>query len=148
LGRPPREEDEALAVPADRPFVDAFGRNTGRERPRPEADAVVERVCARRGVPRERLGSRSKERQVVRARELVVTLGVERFDVKVRDLAVAMGSRYDSVSLWGRRGAERRRNDEEFSRQLDELDAELCGSDARVQDLGVEGPPGRERPNV
>jgi len=128
LGRPRRGEDEELAVPADRPFVDALGRSTGRERPRLDADALVEEVCRRMGVEREELGGRTKERQVVRTRELVVTLGVERYDLKVRELAVAMGARYDTVSLWGRRGARRRRIDEELGRQLDALDAELCES--------------------
>jgi len=79
---------------------------------------------------------------------LVVTLGVERYDLKVRDLVVAMAARYDSVSLWGRRGALRRRNEEEFSRQLDELDAELCGRDAGVPDVPAENDTGREQPNV
>jgi len=85
---------------------------------------------------------------VVRARELVVTLGVERYDLKVRDLAVAMAARYDSVSLRSRRGALRRRTEEEFSRQLDELDAELRGRDAGVPDAPAENDTGPEKPNV
>lgn len=144
LGRPPKRENDELEVPADRPFLDALGRSTGRERPRLDADTLLEVVCRRMGVSREQLGSRTKARQVVRTRELVVTLGVERYDLKVRELAVATGARYDTVSLWGRRGAQRRCGDPAFNQVFDELDADLCKGDAIPPDAAAGGEAGHE----
>ena len=46
----------------------------------------------------------------------------------VKDLAAALGVRYDTASLWGRRGACRRRDDSGFGRQMDELDTALAAT--------------------
>ena len=126
LGRPLRRDDEELDVPRDRPFVDELGRSSGRARPALTAAEVVARVSAILDVAVERFGSRAKDQATVRARELVATLGVERYGLRVKDIATATGARYDTVSLWGRRGAERRSSDAGFRQRLDELDAELC----------------------
>lgn len=74
------------------------------------------------GVATEEVAGRTKRPDVVRARELILTLGVERYGLRVKDLAAALEVRYDTASLWGRRGARRRRDDGRFGRRLDELD--------------------------
>jgi putative transposase len=125
LGRPPQDDGDEIAVAPDRPFVDELGRSTGRERQRLDAAALVRKVSERLGVTVESLSGRGKERRVVLARELAATLAVERYDLRVRDLAKATGARYDTVSRWGRRGAQRRSVDPTFREYLDKLDAEL-----------------------
>jgi len=74
------------------------------------------------------LGGRGKRRPVVRARELAATLGVARYELRVRALAAAMGARYDTVSRWGRSGALRRGRDAAFRQLLEEVDAELSAT--------------------
>ncbi len=127
-GRQASGDDEELEVATGRPYVDEQGRSTGLERPHLTAAELVTRVGGLLGVGVEALGSRGKDADTVRARELVVTLGVERYGLRVRDLASAIGARYDTVSLWGRRGARRRSADAGFRRRLDEIDAVLAGS--------------------
>ena len=56
-------------------------------------------------------------------RELVGVVGVERFGVKVRDLARCLGKSEDGVSRWVRRGARRRIEDMEFANDAEMLDA-------------------------
>jgi hypothetical protein len=41
----------------------------------------------------------------------------------VRDLAASLGKSEDGVSLWMRRGAQRRLEDAEFAAEVDALDA-------------------------
>jgi len=55
-----------------------------------------------------------------------MSLGVERYEQRVTELAASLGVRYDTASLWGRRGAHRRRSDPDFQRRLDEVDGWLA----------------------
>ena len=45
---------------------------------------------------------------VVEAREMLMSIGVERDRLRLEDLAAELGVNYDSASLWGRGGAKRR----------------------------------------
>ena len=76
----------------------------------------------------EEMAGRTKRREVVRARELLTTLAVERYGLRVTDISTALNVRYDSASLWGRRGANRRVSDQGFLNRLDEIDAILATS--------------------
>ena len=63
--------------------------------------------------------------EIVRARDIVGLLGVERYGVKVKDLAERLGKSEDGVSLWVRRGGLRRVQDAAFAAEVEELDASL-----------------------
>jgi hypothetical protein len=51
----------------------------------------------------------------MRIRELIGLVGVERFGVKVTELADVLGKSRDGVSLWMRRGVTRRATNPEFA---------------------------------
>ena len=119
LGRP--TEEERLRRKRDA-FIDEQGRSTGRWRPRYGADEWLRIACAHLGVDRERVADRVRSLAVVRARELIGLIGVERFGVKVSDLADELGKSRDGVSRWIRRGATRRASEPEFAAAAEELD--------------------------
>ena len=79
----------------------------------------------------------------MRAREILLALGVERYGLRVKELASELGVRYDTASLWGRRGAKRRVEDDRFRSQIDEIDAILAASPASQWNDVY-----RERPNI
>ena len=62
----------------------------------------------------EELSSRRKAPATVRAREIIAIVGVERFGVKVKDVAGALGKNPGSVSRWMARAAKRRDEDRDF----------------------------------
>ncbi|HSN56810.1 MAG TPA: hypothetical protein VLT32_19225, partial [Candidatus Sulfomarinibacteraceae bacterium] len=72
---------------------------------------------------REALASRSRSPELVRAREVLALVGVARYGVKVRDLAASLGKSEDGVSLWIRRGSQRRLEDAGFAAEVETLDA-------------------------
>lgn len=53
---------------------------------------------------------------------------VKRYGLRVTEISTALNVRYDTASLWGRRGASRRANDRGFLDRLDEIDAILASS--------------------
>ena len=71
------------------------------------------------------LGSRGKAPATVRAREIIAIVGVERFGVKVKDLAGRLGKNPGSVSRWMARAAQRRDEDREFDDCCRRLEAAL-----------------------
>lgn len=106
--------------------VDELGRPTSPYRERLDADRWVEVACAAVGVKREELASRSRHPGIVQARDIIGLVGIERFGVKVRDLARCLGKSEDGVSLWVRRGARRREEDAAFAAEIEALDSGLC----------------------
>ncbi len=72
------------------------------------------------------LGARGKAPARVRAREIVAVVGVERFGVKVRDLAARLGKHSGCVSRWVAEGARRRREEREFVASCRRLEAVLA----------------------
>jgi putative transposase len=119
LGRPTEED---ILRRKDEAFVDEQGRSTGRWRPRYSASEWLELACAELGVDQERLADRNRNREIVRARELIGLIGVERFGVKVNELARELGKSRDGVSRWIRRGAARRASDAAFASDAEALD--------------------------
>ena len=71
---------------------------------------------------------RTKRPDVVRSREILLTLGVERYGLRVKGLASVLGVRCDTASLWGRRGAKRRVEDDRFRSRIDEVDSVLAAT--------------------
>jgi len=128
FGRPREEEqDEELRMSAT-PFIDELGRSTAIERPRLNEKDFIDRVLVALNIDITEAMGRTKRREVVRAREILLVLGVERYGLRVKEIASVLGVRYDTASLWGRRGAKRRIEDDRFSFQLDEVDAILASS--------------------
>ena len=120
LGRP-AEEDRLRRQ--DDAFIDEQGRSTGRWRPGYSANEWLEIACAQLGIDRARLASRNRHPEIVRARELIGLVGVERFGVKVSELATELGKSRDGVSRWIQRGTVRRVSEPEFASDAEALDS-------------------------
>ena len=82
----------------------------------------MELACAHLGCDRETLRSRGRAPDVVRLRELIGLVGIERYGVKVIELAAELGKSRDGVSDWCRRGAARRAADLNFAAAAAALD--------------------------
>jgi hypothetical protein len=93
-------------------------------------DEFIDRVLKVLKITREEVAGGTKRREVVRARELLFSLGVERYGLKVTEIAAALQVNYDSASLWGRRGAQRRTEDAAFAQRAEEVDAAVASSPA------------------
>ncbi len=119
LGRP-TEEDRLKR--SESSYIDELGRSTGRWRPRYKAAEWLE--CARNhlGFDRDEIGGRGRDPDIVRSRELIGLVGIERFGVKVTELADALGKSRDGVSKWMRRGSLRRETDPDFAAAVEALD--------------------------
>jgi hypothetical protein len=68
------------------------------------------------------LADRNRNQEVVRARELIGLVGVERFGVKVNELARELGKSRDGVSRWFQRGTDRRASEADFASDAEALD--------------------------
>jgi len=96
------------------------------ERPSFKTEDFVHRAAGVLDVEMDTLIGRGKGKDTVRARELVATLGVERYRLKVKDLAAALCKSPEGVSRCLSRGIERRRVDSEFRNSLDSLDRDMA----------------------
>lgn len=85
----------------------------------------LRRACAILGVERRVLASRTTAREVARARELIAVVGVERFGIRVGELARELGMHLGSVSRWITRAAEGRLTDGEFAGRCEELERRI-----------------------
>ena len=119
LGRPTEEERLRRREGA---FVDEQGRSTARWRPKYGATEWLELACTHLNVDWKELGDRGRHPEVVRIRDLIGLVGIERFGVKVTDLAEALGKSRDGVSQWVRRGEIRRQTDPQFAAVVNALD--------------------------
>ena len=129
LGRPSKRElDDELRLDPSTPHLDELGRSTARERPLLDAETFVKRSLDVLGHSAEEVSGRSKLREVVRTREILMTLGVERYGLRFTEMAAVLAVRYLSACLWSRRGAERRQDDHAFAKKLDDVDATIASS--------------------
>lgn len=119
--------DRDLKPASGRAYVDVLGRSTGLERKPLEVTEFVELACSRLGILPETLSGNLKDRKTTKLRQIVATLGIERWEQRAGSLGRVLGKHPDVVSRWARSGAERRSTDHEFARLLDELDAILSG---------------------
>lgn len=120
--------ERELKPTSGRAYVDELGRSTGLEREPLDATEFVELACAGLGIVVESLAGRNKDRKTMALRQLVATIGVERWDQRAGKLGGILGKHLDVVSRWARAGAERRSTDFEFAEALDRLDATLAKS--------------------
>ena len=91
-------------------------------RRRRSAEDWLSFACDHLGVTREDIASRRRDSRIVQMRDLLAVVGIERYGIKVRDLARILGKSEDGVSVWGRRGARRRSDDVEFADRAKLLD--------------------------
>ncbi len=119
LGRP--AEEERLRRSKGAP-IDELGRSTAMWRPRYGAGDWLQIACRQLGVDPEDVKGRERDPEVVRCRELIGLVGIERYGVGVSELADVLGKSRDGVSKWMRRGARRRTGDLEFAADAEALD--------------------------
>lgn len=122
LGRPRAEED---LHPGGHVMVDQLGRPTSPYRARFDACEWIEKTCLHFGIQLDELASRRRDSEIVRIRELMGLVGVERYGVVVKELAENLGKSEDGVSLWVRRGATRRLEDSYFAADAEALDGAM-----------------------
>jgi chromosomal replication initiation ATPase DnaA len=124
LGRPPAkdEEDPARAVRAKQKREDSY---VEADRAPWTVEAFLEKGAEWLGVDMDDLAGRSKRQKVVRARELLATLGVERYGLQVQVIAGTLDKHPVTASVWIQRGTERRRTDQTFRAELERLDKAL-----------------------
>jgi putative transposase len=111
-----------------RAYMDELGRSTGPERERLDAVEFIELACTGLGIVMESLAGRFKDRKTTTLRQIVATVGIERWNQRAGELGGILGKHPDVVSRWARAGAERRSSDQEFADALDRLDAALSKS--------------------
>jgi len=122
--------DEPLQPSTGRPYVDVLGRSTALERPVLDVGQLVERAASILGMEPGALASASRERQVVRARDLVCTVAAERYGLKVGDLGVVLGRTADQISRGIGRARRRRVADAAFGNDLERLDQAVLACSA------------------
>ena len=128
LGRPKKKDDAKLEPAGVAAYVDELGRSTGIARPRFIAEEFLEKACSCLGLKFDDLIGRTRSCDIVRARELIVSLGAERYGLRVKDLAMALNKCVQAGSQYVSRGIDRRRNDPETSDLYENLDRKIAGS--------------------
>jgi len=126
LGRPKAEEEESPAPDSTVAFIDELGRSTGLERPALSAAEFVEQAADFLGVRLGNLAGRGRAPDVVRAREMLATLGVERYGLRVKDIAAEFRKSAEAGSRMVSRGIERRRGDAKFREEFEGLDQRVA----------------------
>jgi REP element-mobilizing transposase RayT len=111
---------------SDIPVVDVLGRSTGLDRPELSVRTLVAHGCSRLGVDIEDVSGPGRERELVRAREAITIVGVERYCIRQTDIAALLGRGQDTVSRWLRRAAARRGDDGDFADLIQDLDRSLA----------------------
>ena len=87
------------------------------------------------GVSVEDLRSRQRRPEVVRARETLVVAGVERYGLRVADVANALSKSPDTMTKAIARATRRRAKEREYLRALDQLDHAIA-KDGRAANNG------------
>ena len=122
-----RDDDDREIQSVDNgPYVDALGRSTGRERPELSAAEFLHAATELLGVSLIDLTSRGRGSDLVRARELLAVVGVERYGLRVTALAEVVGRHRVTVSSWVSRGSAKRTSDAGFRDRAEVLDRELA----------------------
>ena len=98
-------------------------------RPFIEAEEFMVSGAGWLGVDIAELRSRRRAEELVRARELLMILGVERFGLKVKDLARQLRKSPDGMTQTIARAARKRTEDKAFRRDLNKLDRALAGDE-------------------
>jgi len=124
LGRPPKGEEDDLEIAVRRKREQ--GRTGDVDRPVLSADEYIQRGALAVGVAVDGLRSRLRSPDVVRAREMLAVVGVERYGLRVNDLAREMGKSPDSITKMIARTVRRRTGDPDLRSTLDHLDQTIA----------------------
>jgi REP element-mobilizing transposase RayT len=123
LGRPSVGEDDKPGGEAREKKAPASAAPGGRWKL--SAAAFLALGAEALGVPLGELQSRQRGARAVQAREMLSVLGVERYRLRVKDLAEEMRKSPDSITKAIARGARQRKDDRVYRTKLDELDAAI-----------------------
>ncbi len=122
--------------PADgRVHVDGLGRSTGLERREFDTREFVELACAGLKISIEALACARQDRESTRLRQIVATLGIERWGQRAGKLGAVLGKHPDVISRWARKGAERKSFEPEFSEAVDQLDVFLAQASPAIRNI-------------
>jgi len=77
-------------------------------------------------IRKEVLSGRGRAPNVVQAREMLATLGVERFGLRVKDIGAEFDKSAEAGSRMVSRGIEKRLVDESFREKLEALDSHIA----------------------
>jgi putative transposase len=120
--RPQRDDDDLAAA-----WDGTRARDAGAQRQRLHGiGRYLDAAAAALGVTPVELGGRGKTPAIVRAREILTVVGVERFGVRMSELARHLGMNPGSVSHWAARAAVRRQEDAAFARNCREVEAAIA----------------------
>jgi REP-associated tyrosine transposase len=122
-----RGGDEDVDGSAWEPARSEGARGVGERRSVRDVDGFIRRAARELGVASEELRSRRKAPATVRAREIIAIVGVERFGVKVAELADRLNKNPGSVSRWIVEAGERRQQEREFAADCERLEASVWG---------------------
>jgi len=131
LGRPSKDATGAPSTDVTVAIIDELGRSTGLERPGLEAEEFVGAIAAHLDVRLEDLAGRQRAPRVVQTRELAATLGVERYGLRVNEIAAVLGKSAEAVSRMVSRGTVKRQEATDFGRCYEELDRLLAETSRR-----------------
>jgi hypothetical protein len=88
---------------------------------------LIEAAVGEMGIEVAELAGKTRKPEIVRLREIMAVVGIERYGVGVKALAEALGKSRVTVSTWVSRGAKKRIAEPAFARQVDELDTRIAG---------------------
>jgi hypothetical protein len=121
------QADRELEPDDEGPYIDVLGRSTGPERPDLSTDEFISRGARILRVDVEDLASRTRRRDVVEARRLLLALGRERWSQKANQLGVMRGKTADTISYLAREGVRQPLEDDDFVKRNEALDQALFG---------------------
>ena len=124
LGRPPKGDDEDPAGSGRKRRADAAERQV-LERPKLTEEEFLRHGAAHLEIDLGQLSGRGRLPEVVRAWELLTSLGVERYRLRVKRIAELLNKHPVTATTWVMRGVRKRREDKGFSEQYETLDRQL-----------------------
>jgi REP element-mobilizing transposase RayT len=123
-----RETDSIIEAEPAAPLLDPLGRSGGLERERLEPREFVARACEGMSVASERVLGGALDRALVRQRQVLAALAIERWRIRAGALARVFGRRPEVVTRWAKRAGELRVEDADFREAYEHLDAWLAKS--------------------
>lgn len=120
--RRPDRELEPAPLPA---WVDERGEPSVGLRRRLDPHRFLELACRLAEADPIELAGERRFPEIVRQRELIAGLGIERWGQRPKPLGEVLGRPSDTVGRWAYRGSKRRMTDEEFRSAYDDLDRRL-----------------------
>jgi hypothetical protein len=121
-----------LEIDRSSPMTDSLGRNTDLERPTLDPTIFLETVCGLLEIDMAIVSSRVRDHGTAAARNLIVTLGVERWRQGRTGLARVLQKNPDMVSWWAGESAKSRVKDPEYAAEPDRLDKGFAAKAAEM----------------